>query len=153
VIKISSYREKLLIDNGITKIESNLLFQDWEKISQRRYLSEEFIREFQNSLLLDDVSYFQILSEDFIRDFQSKLNWINISAQQKMSDEFLIEFKHEIEWDWYFRRQIPSLFILKKFMIKSSIQSLELVNTGNITKEELQEIKKILAMKYLFTNN
>jgi hypothetical protein len=153
VFKISSYREKLLIDNGINKLESNLLFQDWEKISQRRHLSEEFIREFQNSLLLDDVSYFQILSEDFIRDFQTKVCWVNISAQQKLSDEFLVEFKHEIVWDWYFRRQVPSSFILKKFIIRSSIQSLELINTGNITNEQLQEIKKILDMKYLFTNN
>jgi hypothetical protein len=152
VIKISSYREKLLIDIGIKKLESNILFQEWEEISQQRYLSEEFIREFQNSLLLEDVSYFQILSEDFIREFQTKVSWINISSQQKLSDEFLIEFKHKIVWNWYFRCQAPSSFILKKFIIKSNIQSLELINTGKITNEEFQEIKKILDMKYLFTN-
>ena len=66
---------------------------DWGMISQINYLSEDFIREFQDKVVWDYVCYKQKLSEDFIREFQNKVNWHWISIHQTLSEDFINEFK------------------------------------------------------------
>ncbi len=79
-------------------------FQDkvnWEYISWRQKLLEDFIKEFKNKVNWDLISQYQILSEDFIKKFQNKVNWIKISIHQKLSEDFIKEFQDKIDWHWF----------------------------------------------------
>ena len=79
---------------------SILEFEDgWFKISGYRYLSEDFIREFQDKVSWRQISRYQKLSEEFIREFQDKVNWPKVSCYQKLSEDFIREFKHRVYWN------------------------------------------------------
>ena len=71
---------------------------NWQDISWKKKLSEDFIREFKNKLNWYDISSRQKLSEDFIREFKDKVNWIEISYYQQLSEDFIREFKDEVCW-------------------------------------------------------
>jgi len=84
-------------------------FQDkvhWDSISWCQTLSEDFIREFhsgRNKVNWDWISMNQTLSEDFIREFHSgrnKVNWYGIAYNQKLSENFIREFQGKVHWDW-----------------------------------------------------
>ena len=68
---------------------------DWEFISKRLKLSEDFIREFKDKLDWRNISGYQKLSEDFIREFKDVVNWYCISECQVLSEEFIREFKNK----------------------------------------------------------
>ena len=48
---------------------------DWPSISERKNLSESFIREFKDYVDWNYILMYQNLSESFIREFQDKVNW------------------------------------------------------------------------------
>ena len=148
---MNDYRKTLLKSIGVTaENEEELTFHSWNKVSSGLTLSEEFIREFQNKLNWDLISYHQNLSENFIREFQTKVFWKSISTTQKLSDEFLLEFHHKIDWERFFFSQKPSMFIVKKFITKSSIREIETLFPKDFKNPELQEIQRKLDLKYLF---
>ena len=39
------------------------------------------------------------VSEAFIRKFQDKLDWSEVSRYQKLSEPFIIEFQDKVDWD------------------------------------------------------
>jgi len=43
------------------------------------------------------------ISECFIRQFEDKLDWENISFSQKLSEEFIREFKDKVYWEYIFK--------------------------------------------------
>ena len=57
---------------------------DWGMISQIKYLSEDFIREFKDRVDWELISSQQKLSEDFIREFQDRVDWDYISINQTL---------------------------------------------------------------------
>lgn len=77
---------------------------DWNRMSYGYYLSEDFIREFQDKLLgswnsSDWIACKQVLSEDFIREFQDRLWWPYIIEHQKLSTKFKFEFRSKsLKW-------------------------------------------------------
>ena len=69
---------------------------DWEWVSYRDKLSEDFIREFKAKLDWGYMSIGQTLSEDFIREFKCKVDWYKISRYQKLSEDFIREFAEKL---------------------------------------------------------
>jgi len=65
-----NFAEELFENFSEVEIQS---FIDWDKISAHQYLTEDFIRKFQDQLLWDVISHFQQLSEDFIEEFQHRI--------------------------------------------------------------------------------
>jgi hypothetical protein len=53
------------------------------------------MREFQDYLDFEGLSYYQQLSEDFIREFQDRVSWKWI-AYNTLSGEFRAEFKDRL---------------------------------------------------------
>lgn len=88
---------------------------DWKEISKFKYLTEDFIREFQDKVNWLLVSKNQKLSESFIREFQDKVNWSIISSSQILSEDFIIEFKDKVNWDIIFVYQSLSNEFIEKF--------------------------------------
>jgi hemerythrin-like domain-containing protein len=71
----------------IDKIRANPN-NDWDYISYRMKLSEDFIREFSDKVHWGMISEYQIFSEDFIREFADKVDWKLIVEHQDLSDKF-----------------------------------------------------------------
>ena len=61
------------MENIITPLKISCDYH--EDISHRQTLSEDFIREFQDKVDLENISSYSTLSEDFIREFQDKVDW------------------------------------------------------------------------------
>jgi len=98
--------EKVLkIANNVMKTSRNDI--NWIKISIKQYLSEDFIREFQDKLHWDLISTHQTLSDDFIREFQDKVYWFGISKFQTLSDNFIREFQDKVDWSGRFIFYLP----------------------------------------------
>ena len=148
---MSEYRKKLLNDIGVDFSELDITIQNWKLISKNKILSEEFIREFQDFVDWMYVTAFQTLSEEFIREFQEKVSWTYVSSRQFLTDEFLVEFKHKIQLDTYFGSQKSSMFILMKFIIKSSYEHIPPLSLKSLDAQQQQEIQRLLDIKNLFS--
>ena len=55
-----------------------------KKFSELKYGEEKF-----PYCLLDNIARYEFLSEDFIREFQDILDWQRLSAYQKLSENFI----------------------------------------------------------------
>ena len=169
-----NYRKKLFKEFDIFAKESSLTEEDWYRISYRQVLSEEFIREFEHSVNWPQISYYQEISEDFICEFQDKVDWSHISFRQSLSEDFMKKFSHKINWNKisskqimfndfilensdkidfniYFVYQQANFEIMKKFILKSTHKYVQYFKLEHLTKEQKQEIQRILDLKYLFT--
>lgn len=73
-------------------------YRDWKSLSARKFLTEDFIREFKDEVDWDYISSYQHLSEDFIRKFKDKVNWRIISTYQRLSEDFIREFNEKVNW-------------------------------------------------------
>jgi hypothetical protein len=124
---VCEYRRKLLDEINILKPEIELFDTDWYMISKHKILSEEFIKE-----------------------FQCQVDWFWISKKQKFSDDFIFIFKHYINWDQYFLFQNASFVITKNFYFKSRYKKVNKLVLENLTIHQVQEIQKILDIKYMF---
>ena len=71
---------------------------DWNIITYRQFLSEEFIEKFQDNLSWYSISKYQYLSESFIEKYQDKVDWYCISLNQKLSEEFIEKYKDKVDW-------------------------------------------------------
>ena len=170
---MTELREQLLKSVGVKKSEQELHFCDWDAISRIYYLTDEFIREFQDKVSWSNlsehqklsesimrefedkiiwgyISMAQSLSEEFIREFQHLLNWNRVSICQTLSDKFLIEFKDKIQWDSYFLSQTASYNIMKRFLLRAKINDFNTVNKDLLTEKQINEFEKIFKFKRLF---
>lgn len=59
-------------------------------------------RHYRNSILWNEISNRHDLTEDFIREFANSINWRVLSGSQNLvlSNDFLEEFQDEIFWPW-----------------------------------------------------
>ena len=73
---------------------------DWGMISQIKYLSEDFIREFKDRVDWESILIYQRLSEDFIREFKDKVDWDCVSEFQILSEDFIREFQDRVNWEF-----------------------------------------------------
>ena len=86
---------------------NNLNYEDWNKVSQFKTLSYNFMREFCDKLIWSMISCYQFLSEDLVREFKHKLtgSWVYISYYSTLSESFIREFADEVSWYNIGRRQ------------------------------------------------
>ena len=112
---------------------------NWSEISKKSILSEEFIREFKDSVDWITISDYQTLSEEFIREFKDRVNWIYICCSQKLSEEFIREFKDSVDWiDISFRQTLSEEFIRE---FKDSVDWNNIFITQTLSKEFRLEFK------------
>ena len=88
---------------------------NWSYISYSQVLSEDFIREFKDKVRWTEIAYKQVLSEDFIREFQKVVLWADISQYQKLSEDFIREFKNEVHWENISKYQVLSKEFICEF--------------------------------------
>lgn len=82
------------IEKQIFKLYPEEVFKycdDWQDVSLSKYLTEDFIRRYQDKLDWSVISCVQILSEEFITEFKDKVFWRSISRHQKLSFKFVIK--------------------------------------------------------------
>jgi hypothetical protein len=91
---------------------------NWYNFSNYKYLSEDFIREFQDEVSWTTISINQKLSEPFIKEFQYKVNWEYISRYQKLSEDFIREFKDKVDWTYISKYQNLSEAFIREFKDK-----------------------------------
>ena len=146
---INNY-QKLLKELGICIPVEEISASTWDFISRQKYLSEDFIREYQDKIKWQWIGYFVELSEDFIREFQDKLNWHDITLTKKLSDDFLFEFQNKIVWNLRFNSHDVSFPIMKKFILKTEHTHIDEFRTNYLTKSQKKEIERILSLKSIF---
>ena len=116
---------------------------DWFEISRHQYLTEDFIRKYQDELYWYYISTCQILSEDFIIEFKEKVYWKYIFIYQKLSEKFIIEhvteYKDKVDWEYISWYKNLSLQFIKDNIDNLSIE--KLLCNENISKEIKQELK------------
>ena len=88
----------MLTKKQLKEIRENIIYQNWDAISCRNDLSEEFIREFSDKVDWFYICKYQKLSEEFIRKYSTKVYWGQISQYQKLSEEFIIEYSYKVDW-------------------------------------------------------
>lgn len=71
---------------------------DFYSLSNYQYLSEGFIRKFQDKIDWSIISRYQRLSEKFIKEFEEQVDWYLISKYQILSEEFLHNNRHRIDF-------------------------------------------------------
>jgi hypothetical protein len=71
---------------------------DWDYISRRQKLSEEFIDKYNDKFSWYYISIYQKLSEEFIEKYIDKVNWLCISECQKLSEEFIEKYSDKVNW-------------------------------------------------------
>jgi hypothetical protein len=92
--------DKISVKLGLTEefIRENANKVYWELISQYQKLSEVFIIEFSNEVSWGIISKYQKLSERFIRENSDRVNWKYISIYQKLSEKFIRENIDKVGW-------------------------------------------------------
>ena len=99
-------------DNIVQKVRANPKASwNWHKVSTAK-LTEDFIREYQDSVDWTLISTHQKLSEPFIREFKDKLGWWCISRFQTLSEDFMKEFCNEIFWGNISEENLQDLLLL-----------------------------------------
>ena len=124
---MSNYRQRLLANIGITTPEAHLRPAAWPTISASSRLNEVFICEFAN-----------------------KLDWLVVSRCQPMSNGLIHKFKDRIDWRVYFTYNMADFSIMKQFVFKSNLCSIEQLKTSHLSDVEKQEIQRLLELKFMF---
>lgn len=85
IVDIPEIRYPLLSKKYFRKI-------NWYRISQKRGLSEKFIRYFSLELDWIFLSFYQNFSEDFVEEFEEKIYWPGLWATNKYSEKFVLKY-------------------------------------------------------------
>lgn len=97
-------------------------YENWEEVSQHKYLSEDFIKECQDKVDWYNISHYQKLSESFIREFQDKVVWYYIFSNKNLSREVLVKFIEYVPEGFWFGKDIE---FKKQKIIESGKYELE----------------------------
>ena len=101
---IYCYTLGIVQDTALTK---------WNHISMGIYLTHYHNG---NCRLTDRRAAEHYLSEPFIRKFQDKVNWSEISALQKLRESFVREFQDKVIWKYIVRYQNLSISFINERM-------------------------------------
>jgi hypothetical protein len=83
-----------LVKDGSTK---NI---DWETVSGKEILSENFMRNHQKLLHWRIISESQTMSESFLKEFKTTLRWDIVCTHHLLSESFLEEIQEDVFIDW-----------------------------------------------------
>jgi hypothetical protein len=136
-----------MTEEKIKEIRKDPENQDWNCISIVYKLSEEFIREFKEKVVWEDIFTYQVLSMCFIEEFKDKIkDFDRLFMYQDLSEDFIRRFKHRVDWYYIFRNQNLSEAFLIEFMNNIDDDFIDLTQNEKIP----QELKdKIIAMREL----
>lgn len=101
---------------------------NWDIISKRDDLTEEFIIEFEQRINFYNIQY-NNLSIYFIRRYKHLLNWDKLSNKPYLNEEYYEEFQSYINWNIISNKQLSESFI-KKYKNKLNLEYL-LANNFN----------------------
>ncbi len=73
-------------------------FVNWEQISEKSKLSEDFIHEFRHQVKWAVICINQKLSLAFIHEHKEQVNWFAICRWQKLSLTFIRKHKSYVDW-------------------------------------------------------
>lgn len=86
----------------------------WCKVSGYQYLSNDFIKDFQDFLDWREISEYQQLNYDMISLFSDKINWFYISQYQVLSEKIMKKFRNKLDWSQISKHQkLSESFILR----------------------------------------
>ena len=91
-------QKELLRNLEIEIHNGDLDLLNWDHISKKYILTEEFIRVFKGYINWHNISKYQKLSERFISEFLNNLHWSSICKNQQLSVNFIKKFEHKIDW-------------------------------------------------------
>lgn len=97
----------------------------WITASRYSTLTEDEIRENQDSVCWERVSVYQSLSEKFIEEFSDKVNWTNISIGQRLSEDFILKHQTRLKWKYIFKHQKLSESFIEKYCIDKIDQEVD----------------------------
>jgi hypothetical protein len=97
---------------------------DWDYLSLRYNLPEEFIRSNIDRVNWANISQSSLLSESFIREFKDEVSWLKISKFQLLSENFIEEFQNRVKWDEIIVKQKLSESFIEKHINKFNINSI-----------------------------
>ena len=91
----------VMSDSKIRSIRKDPESQNWIYITNSLYgfISEDFIIEFQDYIIWNNIGIDNKLSEDFIIRFKDRLNWRIISQYQNLSKDFIMKYIDYIKID------------------------------------------------------
>lgn len=139
----------LSIENVINKC-SKICDLDWPTISKDKYISDEFIRAFDNFIIFDNLTRFHVnILDKTILKYANRIDWESNTRfsikYRKFSDlkilEYLIDFRYI--WDWNIISNHP--FLSRKFMVKyrNRLDFNLLLKKKSITAHFYDEISKL----------
>jgi hypothetical protein len=79
-------------------IEYERSVRDWNYISSKKVLTEEFIRSNCDKVNWELISKFQKLSPEFIDEFADNLNWVVMSETQKLPEWLIDKYANKVNW-------------------------------------------------------
>jgi len=120
IISEASMNIEYFIKNWKSIKEEDISFSEdeWIDISSYKYLSKEFINNYENKVDWDYISAYQKLSEEFMEKYEFKLRWHYISKYQKLSEPFIEKYKNRVDWYLISRYQNLSEKFIEKYKFK-----------------------------------
>ena len=122
---------------------------NWNQLSYCK-LTEPFIREFQNKVDWESISWCQTLSEEFIREFKDEVYWAPISETQKLSESFIREFADMVSWEYISQHQILSEEFIREFADKVDWTGISIYQT--LSEDFIREFQDNVNWDYIFEN-
>ena len=122
---------------------------NWIQLSYCK-LTEPFIREFQNKVDWESISWCQTLSEEFIREFKDEVYWSPISESQKLSESFIREFADMVFWDKISQHQVLSEEFIREFADKVDWTGISIYQT--LSEDFIREFQDNVNWDYIFGN-
>ncbi len=76
-------------------------------------MSDEFLRHYMekgriDGYDLDILAGVQFLTESFIRDYQDGLDWMRVCIKQHLSESFMMEMENRVLWNYAAENQVMS---------------------------------------------
>ena len=100
-------RRRLLFARGVSHLRISVLQggeyvnmkKNWNLISRKPGLTEEFIEQNANKVIWEMISRYQDFSEAFIERHADEIDWDGITERRPLSEAFVE--RHADKLDWY----------------------------------------------------
>lgn len=81
---------------------------EWEHISRKETLSEEFMREHANQIDWESISRFQPLTDSFVKEMEHTINFYTLSYNTHLTFEHIQEHADKLDCDYLLVRYYPA---------------------------------------------
>ena len=77
----------------------NIEYVDWERVSIKPLLSEDFMENYKDYLNWNKLSLYQPMSEQFIDNHLQLINWNHVIRKNKLSGSFILKYLNRMDED------------------------------------------------------